>query len=231
MNLRPPGPQPERSRRIRADSAVYSGLSCSELPSVALNLDPGLDPVRRPTSPHRTGSRSGGPANVTTRHQDGAFRWSGGNMPIATGIPVDPSKYKGTTYTFGQATDLGLLGVRARESVRPATRDRGAHMAATAPQAGTITSREAEQVERANASGKTPVVFIHGLWLLPSSWDQLGRAVRAGRLCGGHAVVARRSGDDRGSAGASRGLRRQDARPDRRPRRRGDRGARRRSRS
>ena len=35
----------------------------------------------------------------------------------------------------------------------------------------TITEREAEQVERANASGKTPVVFIHGLWLLPSSWD------------------------------------------------------------
>jgi pimeloyl-ACP methyl ester carboxylesterase len=34
-----------------------------------------------------------------------------------------------------------------------------------------MTQREAEQVERANASGKTPVVFIHGLWLLPSSWD------------------------------------------------------------
>jgi pimeloyl-ACP methyl ester carboxylesterase len=35
----------------------------------------------------------------------------------------------------------------------------------------TITPRESEQVERANASGRTPVVFIHGLWLLPSSWD------------------------------------------------------------
>jgi pimeloyl-ACP methyl ester carboxylesterase len=30
----------------------------------------------------------------------------------------------------------------------------------------------AQQVERANASGLTPVVFIHGLWLLPSSWDR-----------------------------------------------------------
>jgi pimeloyl-ACP methyl ester carboxylesterase len=30
----------------------------------------------------------------------------------------------------------------------------------------------AEQVDRANASGLTPVVFIHGLWLLPSSWDR-----------------------------------------------------------
>jgi pimeloyl-ACP methyl ester carboxylesterase len=34
-----------------------------------------------------------------------------------------------------------------------------------------ITEREAQQVEQANASGRTPVVFIHGLWLLPSSWD------------------------------------------------------------
>ena len=29
-----------------------------------------------------------------------------------------------------------------------------------------------EQVERANAADATPVVFIHGLWLLPSSWDR-----------------------------------------------------------
>ena len=35
----------------------------------------------------------------------------------------------------------------------------------------TITEHETEQIEAANASGKTPVVFIHGLWLLPSSWD------------------------------------------------------------
>ena len=35
-----------------------------------------------------------------------------------------------------------------------------------------ITEHEAEQVERANGSAKTPVVFVHGLWLLPSSWDR-----------------------------------------------------------
>jgi non-heme chloroperoxidase len=34
----------------------------------------------------------------------------------------------------------------------------------------TTSPTEAEQIEKANASGKTPVVFIHGLWLLPSSW-------------------------------------------------------------
>src|SRR2546430_8646561 len=36
----------------------------------------------------------------------------------------------------------------------------------------TITEHEAEQVERANASSAPPVVFVHGLWLLPSSWDR-----------------------------------------------------------
>jgi non-heme chloroperoxidase len=35
-----------------------------------------------------------------------------------------------------------------------------------------IAGYEAEQVERANATGLQPVVFVHGLWLLPSSWDR-----------------------------------------------------------
>jgi len=34
-----------------------------------------------------------------------------------------------------------------------------------------ISERENREIEAANASGNTPVVFIHGLWLLPSSWD------------------------------------------------------------
>jgi pimeloyl-ACP methyl ester carboxylesterase len=33
------------------------------------------------------------------------------------------------------------------------------------------SERENREIEAANASGNTPVVFIHGLWLLPSSWD------------------------------------------------------------
>ena len=40
----------------------------------------------------------------------------------------------------------------------------------------TVMGHEQEQVERANASGLTPVVFIHGLWLLPSSWDRWAAA-------------------------------------------------------
>jgi pimeloyl-ACP methyl ester carboxylesterase len=34
------------------------------------------------------------------------------------------------------------------------------------------TSHDVQQVEEANATGRTPVVFVHGLWLLPSSWDR-----------------------------------------------------------
>src|SRR5580704_7137329 len=37
-----------------------------------------------------------------------------------------------------------------------------------------ISEREAKQIDAANATGRTPVVFIHGLWLLPSSWDRWG---------------------------------------------------------
>ncbi len=33
-----------------------------------------------------------------------------------------------------------------------------------------VSERESREIEAANASGNTPVVFIHGLWVLPSSW-------------------------------------------------------------
>ena len=35
-----------------------------------------------------------------------------------------------------------------------------------------ITEHEQGQIGAANASGKTPIVFVHGLWLLPSSRDR-----------------------------------------------------------
>jgi non-heme chloroperoxidase len=34
-----------------------------------------------------------------------------------------------------------------------------------------FTPHEQQEIDRANASGRQPVVFVHGLWLLPSSWD------------------------------------------------------------
>jgi non-heme chloroperoxidase len=36
----------------------------------------------------------------------------------------------------------------------------------------TITEHELEECKRANATGRQPVMFVHGLWLLPSSWDR-----------------------------------------------------------
>jgi non-heme chloroperoxidase len=35
-----------------------------------------------------------------------------------------------------------------------------------------VTARERQQVEQANGSGRTPVVLVHGLWLLPNSWER-----------------------------------------------------------
>jgi len=35
-----------------------------------------------------------------------------------------------------------------------------------------LTQTELQEIDRANASGLQPVVFVHGLWLLPSSWDR-----------------------------------------------------------
>jgi non-heme chloroperoxidase len=34
-----------------------------------------------------------------------------------------------------------------------------------------LSPREQQEIERANRSGAPPVVFVHGLWLLASSWD------------------------------------------------------------
>jgi len=58
-------------------------------------------------------------------------------------------------------------------SVRAATPEDGQARGHLSPTISPlITERELEQVERANATTATPVVFIHGLWLLPSSWDR-----------------------------------------------------------
>lgn len=35
-----------------------------------------------------------------------------------------------------------------------------------------LPRHEQQEIDRINASGRRPVVFVHGLWLLPSSWDR-----------------------------------------------------------
>jgi non-heme chloroperoxidase len=45
-------------------------------------------------------------------------------------------------------------------------------MATTSAGSIAISEHEEQQIERANASTSTAVVFVHGLWLLPNSWDR-----------------------------------------------------------
>jgi pimeloyl-ACP methyl ester carboxylesterase len=42
-----------------------------------------------------------------------------------------------------------------------------------------IPQHTLDDIERVNATGRTPVVFIHGLWLLPSSWDRWAQVFEA----------------------------------------------------
>jgi non-heme chloroperoxidase len=42
----------------------------------------------------------------------------------------------------------------------------------TATEPFEFTEHELQQIGRANTTDATPVVFVHGLWLLPSSWDR-----------------------------------------------------------
>src|SRR4051812_39727204 len=42
----------------------------------------------------------------------------------------------------------------------------------TSAHGAAISVQEQEQIRRANASGRHPVVFVHGLWLLPGSWQR-----------------------------------------------------------
>src|SRR5262249_39509372 len=60
-------------------------------------------------------------------------------------------------------------GARAplwRRTMSTSSREKAAVAAAT------ITEHELRQVLRANQTGLQPVVFVHGLWLLPSSWER-----------------------------------------------------------
>jgi non-heme chloroperoxidase len=60
-----------------------------------------------------------------------------------------------------------------------------------------VTETESQQVAAANSSGKTPVVFVHGLWLLPGSWDKWREAFTTA----GFSTLAPGWPDDPASAG------------------------------
>jgi len=64
----------------------------------------------------------------------------------------------------------------------------------------TLSSSEISEIEHANASGARPVVFIHGLWLLASSWDRWRRLFEDA----GYATVAPGWPDDPASVAEAR---------------------------
>jgi non-heme chloroperoxidase len=47
----------------------------------------------------------------------------------------------------------------------------------------TVTDHEAQQIARANETDLEPVVFVHGLWLLPSSWDRWAEVFEEAGYC------------------------------------------------
>ena len=55
---------------------------------------------------------------------------------------------------------------------RGGLRSVGTGSKATPSNATTIKEHELRQVDRANKTGLGPLVFVHGLWLLPSNWER-----------------------------------------------------------
>src|SRR6266849_8078045 len=74
----------------------------------------------------------------------------------------------GLTNRFVEAISSPRISLNGSSVVPPAMND----SKFSKTDATTIVEHEIQQVERANATGRPPVVFIHGLWLLPSSWDR-----------------------------------------------------------
>ena len=64
----------------------------------------------------------------------------------------------------------------------------------------TLTEHESSEIAAANASGKPTVVFVHGLWLLSSSWDRWRRLFEDA----GYATIAPGWPDDPASVDEAR---------------------------
>src|SRR5271163_373062 len=70
-----------------------------------------------------------------------------------------------------QLMALGFPATRKPDQEQPMT---------TSPNTqSTITDHETDEIIKANTSGLTPVVFVHGLWLLSSSWDRWAELFRS----------------------------------------------------
>src|SRR5262249_31188245 len=100
----------------------------------------------------------------------------GGSAPaggdeVARAVAVDDGRDVARARVPRQEVRVGDEPLRARTSTQSLRYGR-ADFSPTEREVGmaSISERENREIEAANASGNTPVVFIHGLWLLPSSW-------------------------------------------------------------
>src|SRR6266550_653464 len=90
------------------------------------------------------------------------------NSVTTKAIPHQPPRRLVADDSISFVSDIGpVYGVPWVAYPSSAMREEEAN-----PMIDTVSRITADQVDQANASGRTPVVFIHGLWLLPHSWDR-----------------------------------------------------------
>ena len=169
LNLRPPGPQPERSRRTRCSSAVSSGLSRSELGSIALNWIPVLIPVRGRSSTPTARDTGTPPSRATDRARRPA------REPVTTGTHARTCAARGRPRPR-------LLRAQDRAMARPgrASRRRG-FRAWSLEDALAFLSDRWEHGE---------VDDLASTWAFSGSWPAAGSARRRSRA---QALVTSRS--------------------------------------
>jgi pimeloyl-ACP methyl ester carboxylesterase len=72
---------------------------------------------------------------------------------------------------LGLVAEIVKTAGRRVNTVRCGNRCRSLEGIMTSSASTTVTDWEHAEIDRANASALTPVVFVHGLWLLSSSWQ------------------------------------------------------------
>src|SRR5580765_8511811 len=90
------------------------------------------------------------------------------NPHLCGGSPHGPRTRTDAEPSVGRQSQLAAIVL---DVSRGPLLDGGSGLRARGGVMASINEHESTQIDRANASGKPPVMFIHGLWLLPSSWD------------------------------------------------------------
>ena len=94
------------------------------------------------------------------------------DWPVAPGLRADAGALRATNARTTRPVSPAqpLVRFRSRRS-RQLHRKRDCLDRRMEP-AMPLTAEELQEIDRANESGRQPIMFVHGLWLLPSSWDR-----------------------------------------------------------